>query len=127
MSSFASPLAARVLAISGALVGSLLLSNGVAAQTLKAIKDRGAVACGVSEGVIGFSVQSDKSEWTGIDVDFCRALAAAIFNDAAKVKFVALSANDRFRALQSKDIDVLSRNSTWTMGREVGLGLAFAA
>lgn len=77
--------------------------------------------------MIGFSVQSDKSEWTGIDADFCRALAAAIFNDATKVKFVPLSADDRFRALQSKDIDVLSRNSTWTMGREVGLGLAFTA
>jgi general L-amino acid transport system substrate-binding protein len=93
---------------------------------LKAIKDRGAVVCGVSPGVMGFSLRSGNGEWTGIDVDFCRALAAAIFDDAAKVRFVPLSADDRFRALQSKEIDVLSRNSTWTMSRETGLGLIFA-
>ena len=65
-------------------------------------------------------------QWTGLDVDFCRALAAAIFNDASKVQFEALSATDRFEALQSKKIDVLSRNSTWTLSRETELGLAFA-
>ena len=75
---------------------------------------------------LGFSDKSDKSEWTGFDADFCRALAAAIFNDPAKVTFVPLSASDRFGALRSKQIDVLSRNSTWTMGRETELGLAFA-
>ena len=75
---------------------------------------------------VGFSSQSDKGEWSGFDADFCRALAAAIFNDAGKVTFVPLSASDRFGALQSKQIDVLSRNSTWTMSRETELGLAFA-
>jgi general L-amino acid transport system substrate-binding protein len=96
-------------------------------QTLKTIKDRGALACGVSQGITGFSAPSANGEWSGFDVDFCRALAAAIFNDARKVKFVPLSANDRFRALQSGDVDLLSRNSTWTISREAELGLVFAA
>ena len=80
----------------------------------------------MSQGIVGFSIKADKGEWTGFDADFCRALAAAIFNDPAKVTFVPLSASDRFGALRSKQIDVLSRNSTWTMGRETELGLAFA-
>jgi general L-amino acid transport system substrate-binding protein len=100
--------------------------GGAAAQTLKAVTERGALNCGVSQGVIGFSIQGEGGQWTGFDVDFCRALAAAIFNDAAKVTFVALSAEDRFGALQSRQIDVLSRNSTWTMSRETALQLAFA-
>jgi general L-amino acid transport system substrate-binding protein len=97
------------------------------AQTLKSVKDRGYLICGVSEGLIGFSTADDKGQWTGLDVDFCRALAAAIFNDPTKIRFVPLSASNRFRALQAKKIDVLSRNSSWTMGREAGLGLLFAA
>jgi general L-amino acid transport system substrate-binding protein len=110
-----------------ALVACAALScGGAAAQTLKAVTERGAVNCGVSQGVIGFSIQREGGEWTGFDVDFCRAIAAAIFNDAGKVTFVPLSAEDRFGALQSRQIDVLSRNSTWTMSRETGLGLAFA-
>ena len=117
---------ARTLTISCALIGCCIAGDGAAAQTLKAIKDRGAVVCGVSPGVMGFSLRSGDGEWSGIDVDFCRALAAAIFDDAAKVRFVPLSADERFHALQSKAIDVLSRNSTWTMSRETGLGLIFA-
>lgn len=97
------------------------------AQTLKIVQDRGHLICGVSEGLPGFSAKDDKGQWSGLDVDFCRAIAAAIFNNATKVEFVSLSAEDRFAALQSKQIDVLSRNSTWTMGRETELGLAFAA
>jgi general L-amino acid transport system substrate-binding protein len=97
------------------------------AQTLAAVKQRGAVVCGVSEGLYGFSAPDDKGNWTGFDVDFCRAIAAAIFNDASKVKFVALNADERFRVLQGGQIDLLSRNSTWTMGREIGLKLSFAA
>ena len=76
---------------------------------------------------IGFSAQSANQEWVGCDVDFCRALSAAIFNDAGKVTLSPLSANDRFHALQAGDIDVLSRDTTWTMSREVDLGLEFAA
>ena len=102
------------------------LGEDAQAQTLKAVKERGAVACGVSQGVIGFSAQTEDKEWSGIDADFCRALAAAIFDDPGKVAFVPLSAEDRFQALQSKKIDVLSRNSTWTMARETELGLLFA-
>jgi general L-amino acid transport system substrate-binding protein len=105
-----------------------VVSGGVHAQTtLKAIKDRGHLICGVSQGIIGFSAQQANSEWVGFDVDFCRALAAAIFNDTTKVKFEPLSTNDRFHALQSGGVDILSRNSTWTMSREVDLGLEFAA
>jgi general L-amino acid transport system substrate-binding protein len=101
--------------------------SAVDAQTLKTVKERGHLDCGVSEGLPGFSSTNDKGEWSGFDVDFCRSLAAAIFNDASKVNFVALSVDDRFTALRSKRVDLLSRNSTWTMGRETELGLLFAA
>ena len=101
-------------------------SEGTAAQTLKAVKDRGEIVCGVSEGILGFSAPDDRGNWAGLDVDFCRALAAAIFNDASKVRYVPLNTSDRFAALQSNKIDVLSRNSTWTMSRETGSGLIFA-
>jgi len=104
-----------------------IVSDGAHSQTLKGIKERGNLACGVSQGIIGFSSQSANSEWVGFDVDFCRALAAAIFNDPTRVRFSALSTDNRFRALQSGEIDVLSRNSTWTMSREVDLELEFAA
>ncbi len=97
------------------------------AQTLKDVEVRGRVTCGVSQGLPGFSEKDGKGQWAGLDVDFCQALAAAIFNDATKVEFVPLSAEDRFEALKAKKIDVLSRNSTWTMGRETRLGLIFAA
>jgi len=96
------------------------------AQTLKTVQDRGKLLCGVSQGIAGFSIKDDKGEWSGFDVDFCRALAAAIFNDPGKVEYVPLSAAERFDALKDKKIDVLSRNSTWTMGREEDGGLLFA-
>lgn len=116
----------RTLALVLAIGCAPSLGDDARAQTLKAVTERGAVACGVSQGVIGFSAQSEDKSWTGIDADFCRALAAAIFDDPAKIEFVPLSAEERFQALQSKKIDVLSRNSTWTMGRETELGLLFA-
>src|SRR5262249_53064030 len=97
------------------------------AQTLNAVKQRGQLVCGVSQGLPGFSSPDDRGNWTGLDVDLCRAIAAAIFNDANKVKFSPLSAKDRFTALQSGEIDVLSRNSTWTLSRDTSLGLNFAA
>ena len=96
------------------------------AQTLKAVKERGTLSCGVSQGLLGFSSMDDKNTWSGFDVDICRAVAAAIFGDAAKVTFVPLDAGARFTALQSSQIDVLSRNSTWTLSRESSLGLMFA-
>jgi general L-amino acid transport system substrate-binding protein len=95
------------------------------AQTLKAVKERGTLNCGVSQGLLGFSSMDDKNAWTGFDVDICRAVAAAIFGDPAKVTFMPLDAAARFTALQSNKIDVLSRNSTWTMSRESSLGLMF--
>ena len=109
------------------LAFAALSASLVQAQTLKLVRERGHLNCGVSQGLPGFSSADAKGEWNGLDVDFCRALAAAIFNDITKVQFVSLSADDRFAALRSKKIDVLSRNSTWTMGRETELGIAFAA
>jgi general L-amino acid transport system substrate-binding protein len=100
--------------------------GGAVAQTLKAIKDRGHLVCGVSQGIAGFSAPQANGEWTGFDVDFCRALAAAIVDDPRKVTFVPLTANERFPALTSGKIDVLSRNSTWTMEREASFELVFA-
>jgi general L-amino acid transport system substrate-binding protein len=102
-----------------------LTTQVASAQTLKTIKDRGLLSCGVSQGLPGFSSPDDKGNWTGLDVDICRAIAAAVFNDPSKIKFVPLSAKDRFTALQSGEIDVLSRNTTWTLSRDTSLGANF--
>ena len=118
------PATVTVLALSLAL--SATMSDRAVSQTLKTVKERGTLICGVSPGVLGFSAPSQQG-WSGFDVDFCRAVAAAIFDDPGKVKYVPLSAADRFRALQAGEIDILSRNSTWTMSREASLGLIFAA
>ncbi len=111
----------------GAALALGLSVAGSAAQTLKKVQDRGALMCGVSQGLPGFSNTDDKGNWTGFDVDVCRAIAAAVFNDPAKVKFLPLSAKDRFTALQSGEIDVLARNSTWTSSRDASLGITFTA
>jgi general L-amino acid transport system substrate-binding protein len=100
-------------------------SQAALAQTLKTVTERGTLSCGVSQGLPGFSLPDDKGNWTGFDVDICRAIAAAIFNDSSKVKFVPLSAKDRFTALQSGEIDLLSRNTTWTLSRDTSLGANF--
>ncbi len=94
-------------------------------KTLGAIKERGFLNCGVNSGIKGFSAQDEAGKWSGIDVDFCRALAAAIFKDGSKVKFLPQEAGDRFKALESGTIDVLSRNTTWTMARDTKLGARF--
>src|SRR3954452_19880522 len=112
------------LALTLALAAGLT-AHAADAQTLKTIKDRGTLSCGVSQGLPGFSSPDDKGNWTGLDVDVCRAIAAAIFNDPTKVKFVPTSAKDRFTALQSGEIDVLSRNTTWTLSRDTSLGANF--
>jgi general L-amino acid transport system substrate-binding protein len=96
------------------------------AATLDQVKQKGFVQCGVSQGITGFSSPDDKGNWTGFDVDFCRALAAAIFGDPQKVKFTPLSTKDRFTALQSGEVDLLSRNTTWTLDRDTKMGLNFA-
>ena len=82
--------------------------------------------CGVSQGLPGFSNADDAGNWTGIDVDVCRGVAAAVFGDASKVKYTPLSSKQRFTALASGEIDMLSRNTTWTMTRDTQLGLNFA-
>jgi general L-amino acid transport system substrate-binding protein len=117
---------ARIAAggITAALLWAVTLS--ASAGTLETVKQRGALQCGVSEGLFGFSEQNSRGEWSGFDVDFCRAVAGAIFNDPTKVTFVPLSATNRFETLLSGRVDLLSRNSTWTLEREAGLGLAFA-
>jgi general L-amino acid transport system substrate-binding protein len=95
--------------------------------TLDAIRARGHLQCGANGSVAGFGIPNARGEWTGLDVDFCRALAAAVFGDATKVRFTALTAQQRFTALQSGEVDVLSRNTTWTLSRDPSLGLEFAA
>jgi general L-amino acid transport system substrate-binding protein len=101
--------------------------QAASAQTLAAIKSRGELICGANGTLAGFGLPDPQGNWTGFDVDFCRAIAAAIFNDPTKVKFVPLTAKDRFTALQSGEIDVLSRNTTWTLSRDTSLGLDFVA
>ena len=96
-------------------------------RTLKRTIRRGEVLCGVNKGLPGFSVPDDKGNWTGFDVDFCRAVAAAIFDDPTKAKFIPLDANERFKELQSRKVDILSRNSTWSMSRETSYDLYFPA
>jgi general L-amino acid transport system substrate-binding protein len=115
----------RVSVVFTLALAAALSTQAATAQTLKTVKDRGLLSCGVSQGLPGFSSPDDKGNWTGIDVDVCRAIAAAIFNDTSKVKFVPLSAKDRFTALQSGEIDVLSRNTTWTLSRDTTLGANF--
>lgn len=96
-------------------------------KTLKRTIQRDAVLCGVNTGLPGFSNPDDKGNWSGFDVDFCRAVAAAIFNDPKKVTFVPLDANERFKELQARKVDILSRNSTWSMSRETSNDLYFPA
>lgn len=96
-------------------------------KTLKRTQRRGLVLCGVSNGIPGFSNPDDKGNWSGFDVDICRGIAAAIFDDPTKVSFVPLDAGERFKELQNRTVDVLSRNSTWSMSRETNFGLQFAA
>ncbi len=119
-------------ALAASMFMTVLLAAGSAAaqapkatSTLDVVKNRGMLSCGVSQGLPGFSAPDDKGNWTGIDVDICRAIAAAILNDPTKVRFVPLSAKDRFTSLQSSDIDVLSRNTTWTLSRDTSVGLNF--
>jgi general L-amino acid transport system substrate-binding protein len=112
--------------VAGSLLAVSALPVAHAGATLDAVKAKGFVQCGVSTGLAGFSAADEKGNWTGIDVDVCRAVAAAVFGDANKVKFTPLTAKERFTALQSGEIDMLSRNTTWTLTRDTNLGLNFA-
>ena len=103
-------------------LSAVIMSTGAVAGTLDDVKSKGSLVCGVSTGLPGFSATDDEGKWTGIDVDYCRALSTAIFNDPDKVEFKPLSAKVRFTALNSGELDVLSRNTTWTMSRDVDHG-----
>src|SRR5882672_2927772 len=102
-----------------------IAASAASAQTLATIKQRGVLNCGANGTLAGFGLPDSQGRWTGLDVDFCKAIAAAIFNDPNKVKFVPLTAKDRFTALQSGDVDLLARNTTWTSARDTPLGLNF--
>jgi general L-amino acid transport system substrate-binding protein len=117
------------IAILGCAIAALLCAGkqAGAGPTLDAAKAHGAVACGVNGGLPGFSFVDSQGRWTGLDVDFCRAVAAAVLGDATKVKFVPLTSQTRIPALQSGEVDVLSRNTTWTITRDTTLGLSFTA
>jgi general L-amino acid transport system substrate-binding protein len=104
-------------------VVALLIADTAGAATLDTVKQRGVLNCGANGQLPGFGLPDAQGNWTGLDVDFCRAIAAAIFNDAGKVKFVVLTAANRFVALQTGDVDVLVRNTTWTLSRDTQLGL----
>lgn len=117
---------AKLAAVVVASLGALLAAPAHAGKTLDGIKARGQVICGVHTGLAGFSAADSNGKWTGIDVDVCRAVAAATLGDAEKVKYVPLVAQARFTALQSGEVDLLSRTTTWTLGREGNLGLLFA-
>ena len=106
-----------------AIAAAMVLASPVTAATLDQVKQRGSLSCGANGQLPGFGLPDAQGNWTGFDVDYCRAIAAAIFNDPTKVKFVALTAKDRFTALQSGDVDVLIRNTTWTSSRDSQLGL----
>jgi len=98
-----------------------------AGKTLDGVRQRGHVQCGVSTGVAGFSAPDARGRWAGLDVDVCRAVAAAVLGDPDKVNFVPLNAQQRFAALQSGQIDILSRNTSWTLTRDASLGFHFTA
>jgi general L-amino acid transport system substrate-binding protein len=115
----------RYLAITTALLTAFCGTAAHAGKDLDAVKARGALVCGVNTGLAGFSAADSQGKWTGLDVDYCRALAAAILGDANKVRFSPLTAQQRFTALQSGEIDVLSRNTTWTLTRDASLGMHF--
>ncbi len=115
------------LAVAIAVAAAAITYERYDTKTLKRTIRRGEVLCGVNAGLPGFSIPDDKGNWIGFDVDFCRAVAAAIFDDPKKTKFVPLDANERFKELQSRKVDILSRNSTWSMSRETNFDLYFPA
>jgi len=118
-------LAAGVAALLALPALALPASAQPAADTMGAIRARGHLLCGVTPNTAGFAVPDSRGEWRGLDADTCRAVAAALLGDAARVRFVPTTAQSRFTALQSGEVDMLSRATTWTLGREAGLGLVF--
>lgn len=116
----------KLISLFFGLAASAAAVTAAQAGTLDDVRQKGFVQCGVSTGLPGFSSPDEQNNWTGMDVDFCHAVAAAVLGDPQKVKFTPLTAKERFTALQSGEIDILSRNTTWTMSRDTSLGLKFA-
>src|SRR5699024_10248561 len=108
-----------------AALGMFALSATVSAGTLQDVQKRGELKCGVNVGLPGFSAPDEDGHWSGIDAAFCRSVATALFGDSDAVEFVPLTAKERFTALQTGAVDMLSRNSTWTLTRDVDLGVDF--
>jgi general L-amino acid transport system substrate-binding protein len=119
---------ARRVALVAAAAALAGMTSAASAQTktLDTVKQRGQLACGVNTGLPGFAAPDDKGVWSGLDVDYCKSIAAAVLGDASKVRYVPTTPKERFTALQSGEIDVLSRNTTWTISRDSSLGLSFA-
>ena len=118
----------KIIAASLAIAGFAFSAQPSFANesTLDSVKKKGIVSCGVSTGLAGFSQKDEKGQWSGLDVDVCRSVAAAVLGDASKVQYKPLTAKERFLALQSGEVDILSRNTTWTHTRDTSLGLNFA-
>jgi general L-amino acid transport system substrate-binding protein len=115
------------VAIAFGLTASLAATGASGQATLNRVKQKGFLVCGSNPALPGFGMPDAQGNWTGFDIDYCRAFAAAIFNDPTKVRFIPLAGKDRFTALQAGEVDVLVRNSTWTMSRDTQLGLDFPA
>ncbi|MFT6987236.1 MAG: general L-amino acid transport system substrate-binding protein [Psychromonas sp.] len=115
----------KITKIALLISAATLLPNLASAGTLEQVIKKGTLNCGVSTGIPGFSATDSKGVWEGLDVDFCRSVAAAVLGDADAVKFIPLTAKERFTALQSGEIDVLARSSTWTASRDTSLGINF--
>lgn len=115
----------RALGLFAAVAVGWMAGGAAQAGTLATVKGKGVFTCGANTGLAGFGIPDDKGQWTGLDVDFCRAMAAAVLGDAKKIKFVPLDAKNRFTALTSGEVDMLSRNTTWTSTRESTGGLLF--
>jgi general L-amino acid transport system substrate-binding protein len=113
------------LLASAAAVASVAMIGWAKADTLADVQGRGTLSCGVTTGLAGFAAPDDQGKWTGLDVDMCNAVAAAVLGDATKVKYVPTNAKERFTALQSGEIDLLARNTTWTFSRDTDLGFDF--
>jgi general L-amino acid transport system substrate-binding protein len=109
------------------LAAIFMSGSAMAGKDLDAVKARGQLICGVGIGTAGFMLADSQGKWGGLDVDVCRAVAATLFGDAEKVKYVPLTAQQRFTALQSGEVDVLSNNTTWTLTRDTALGFDFTA
>lgn len=117
----------KIAATAAIALGALAGTANAQQSTLDAVKAKGFVQCGVNTGLAGFSAPDSQGVWKGLDVDMCRGVAAAVFGDANKVRYTGLTAQQRFTALQSGEVDILARNTTWTLARDTSLGLDFVA